>query len=114
MIEEQARLDRCRRRVDAARSDPFRPQATGWSMKVESVPRIAGAMLFMPTPHSDSRGFFCRTFDKEVVRRAGIEPDCFTQDSVSRSSREWCAASTCVGVMANRSWSDAHTARCST
>ena len=45
-------------------------------------------MLFIPTPQSDSRGFFCRIFDKEVVRRAGIEPDSFAQDSVSRSSRE--------------------------
>ncbi len=55
-------------------------------MRVDDVPRIAGAMVFTPTPHSDSRGFFCRTFDVEVVRKAGIDPGCFTQDSVSRSA----------------------------
>lgn len=56
-------------------------------MKVHDVPRIAGAMLFIPTPHFDERGFFCRTFDMDVVRAAGIDPARFTQDSVSRSSR---------------------------
>jgi dTDP-4-dehydrorhamnose 3,5-epimerase len=44
-------------------------------------------MLFVPEPHNDERGFFCRTFDTQVVRAAGIDPACFTQDSVSRSSR---------------------------
>jgi dTDP-4-dehydrorhamnose 3,5-epimerase len=44
-------------------------------------------MLFVPTPFVDERGFFCRTFDKEVMRAAGIDPAGFTQDSVSRSSR---------------------------
>ena len=44
-------------------------------------------MLFVPTPHRDGRGFFCRTFDVEVARSAGIDPDRFTQDSVSRSSQ---------------------------
>lgn len=44
-------------------------------------------MLFVPTPHVDERGFFCRTFDMEVMRAAGIDPAGFTQDSVSRSSR---------------------------
>lgn len=56
-------------------------------MNVQDVPRIAGAMLFVPTPHVDERGFFCRTFDVEVMRAAGIDPAGFTQDSVSRSSR---------------------------
>jgi dTDP-4-dehydrorhamnose 3,5-epimerase len=51
------------------------------------VPRIAGARLFTPTPHCDGRGFFCRTFDSDVARMAGIDPDRFTQDSVSRSSQ---------------------------
>ena len=55
-------------------------------MKVDGVPRIAGALLFIPTPHCDERGFFCRTFDVDVARSAGIDPACFTQDSVSRSS----------------------------
>jgi dTDP-4-dehydrorhamnose 3,5-epimerase len=57
------------------------------AMRVEDVPRIASAMLFIPTPHSDSRGFFCRTFDVDVARTAGIDPECFIQDSVSRSSQ---------------------------
>jgi dTDP-4-dehydrorhamnose 3,5-epimerase len=56
-------------------------------MRVDDVSRIAGAMVFTPTPHCDSRGFFCRTFDVDVVRAAGIDPRCFTQDSVSRSSQ---------------------------
>ena len=54
-------------------------------MDVCAVPRIAGAMLFRPTPHVDERGFFCRTFDTEVMRAAGIDPAAFSQDSLSRS-----------------------------
>ena len=56
-------------------------------MKVDQVPRIDGAMLFRPTPHADERGFFFRTFDREVVRSAGIDPAAFAQDSLSRSRR---------------------------
>jgi len=52
---------------------------------VGPVPRIAGALLFSPTPHADERGFFCRTFDAEVARAAGIDPAAFAQDSLSRS-----------------------------
>ncbi len=55
-------------------------------MKVDRVPRIDGAMLFRPTPHVDERGFFSRTFDREVMRSAGIDP-AFDQDSLSRSRR---------------------------
>lgn len=44
-------------------------------------------MLFRPTPHVDERGFFSRTFDREVVRSAGIDPAAFAQDSLSRSRR---------------------------
>ena len=44
-------------------------------------------MLFRPTPHVDERGFFSRTFDREVVRSAGIDPAAFSQDSLSRSRR---------------------------
>jgi dTDP-4-dehydrorhamnose 3,5-epimerase len=55
-------------------------------VKVTPVPRIAGALLFIPTPHSDERGFFSRTFDSEIVRDAGIDPG-FAQDSQSRSMR---------------------------
>lgn len=56
-------------------------------MDVIQVPGIAGALMFLPTPHVDERGFFCRTFDREVVRSAGLDPDAFEQDSVSRSAR---------------------------
>lgn len=56
-------------------------------MKAIPVPAIAGAFLFEPTPHVDERGFFCRTFDREVVRSVDIDPDRFTQDSISRSSK---------------------------
>jgi dTDP-4-dehydrorhamnose 3,5-epimerase len=54
-------------------------------VKVRPVPEIAGALLFEPTPHADERGFFSRTFDADVVRSAGLDPDAFVQDSVSRS-----------------------------
>jgi dTDP-4-dehydrorhamnose 3,5-epimerase len=54
-------------------------------VQVTPVPGIAGAMLFRPAPHVDERGFFCRTFDTEIVRAAGIDPFGFAQDSVSRS-----------------------------
>jgi len=43
--------------------------------------------LFTPTPHVDERGFFCRTFDVDVMRAAGIDPSAFAQDSLSRSAR---------------------------
>ncbi|GAA1561482.1 dTDP-4-dehydrorhamnose 3,5-epimerase [Kribbella sancticallisti] len=56
-------------------------------MDVIQVPRIAGALLFLPTPHADERGFFCRTFDRDVVKTAGLDPDAFQQDSVSRSAK---------------------------
>ena len=56
-------------------------------MKVTEVPAIAGALLFEPTPFTDERGFFCRTFDADVVRSVGIDPDAFVQDSLSRSVR---------------------------
>lgn len=56
-------------------------------MEVISVSRVAGALLFRPAPHVDARGFFSRTFDAAVARAAGIDPDAFVQDSVSRSAR---------------------------
>lgn len=56
-------------------------------MKAVPLPAIAGAYLFEPTPHVDDRGLFCRTFDREVLRSVGIDPDGFCQDSVSRSHR---------------------------
>jgi dTDP-4-dehydrorhamnose 3,5-epimerase len=54
-------------------------------MDVIQVPGIAGALLFMPSPHVDERGFFSRTFDRGVVEKAGLDPDAFVQDSISRS-----------------------------
>jgi dTDP-4-dehydrorhamnose 3,5-epimerase len=57
------------------------------SVKVTQVPRIAGALLFQPVPQADERGFFSRTFDAEIARGAGIDPDGFAQDSQSRSRR---------------------------
>jgi dTDP-4-dehydrorhamnose 3,5-epimerase len=56
-------------------------------VNVLPVSRIAGALLFTPTPHVDERGFFCRTFDAEVMRAAGVDPASFAQDSLSRSAR---------------------------
>ncbi len=54
-------------------------------MKVHPVSRIAGALLFEPAAHVDERGFFCRTFDADVMRGAGLDPGSFVQDSISRS-----------------------------
>ena len=54
-------------------------------MDVIKVRRIAGALLFKPTPHIDERGFFTRTADAAVLRAAGIDPAGFVQDSLSRS-----------------------------
>lgn len=48
---------------------------------------IPGLIWFRPTPHHDQRGFFTRTFDVDVARRAGIDPHSFVQDSLSRSRR---------------------------
>lgn len=56
-------------------------------MKAIPVPAIVGAFLFEPTPHVDARGFFCRTFDRDVVGSVGIDPDGFAQDSLSRSAK---------------------------
>jgi dTDP-4-dehydrorhamnose 3,5-epimerase len=56
-------------------------------VQVSAVPRISGALLFRPQPHVDERGFFSRTFDADVARQAGLDPDGFAQDSMSRSVR---------------------------
>lgn len=55
------------------------------SVRATPLTSITGAYLFEPTPHVDERGFFCRTFDRDVVRSVGIDPDGFAQDSLSRS-----------------------------
>lgn len=56
-------------------------------MKATEVQEITGAYLFEPTPYADERGFFCRTFDTEVFRAAGLDPHAFAQDSISRSAK---------------------------
>jgi len=72
------------------------------------VPRIAGALLFTPSPHVDERGFFCRTFDAEVMHAAGIDPAAFTQDSLSRS-----AQGVVRGLHVRRGRGEAKLVRCS-
>jgi len=52
-----------------------------------STTELDGVLLFTPTPYPDERGFFSRTFDREVVAASGIDPDGFAQDSLSRSHR---------------------------
>jgi len=46
---------------------------------------IPGVLAFEPTPHEDERGFFVRTFDAAVARAAGLVPEAFVQDSLSRT-----------------------------
>jgi dTDP-4-dehydrorhamnose 3,5-epimerase len=77
-------------------------------VNVSPVPAIGGALLFTPAPHVDERGFFTRTFDADVVRAAGIDPDSFVQDSVSRSAR-----GVVRGLHARRGRGEAKLVRCS-
>ena len=77
-------------------------------MDVSPVPRIAGALLFRPVPHRDERGFFCRTFDADVVRAAGLDPAAFVQHSQSRSVR-----SVVRGLHVRRGNGEAKLVRCS-
>ena len=65
-------------------------------------------MLFRPTPHVDERGFFSRTFDRDVMRSAGIDPDAFAQDSLSRSRR-----GVIRGMHVRRGAGEANLVRCS-
>jgi dTDP-4-dehydrorhamnose 3,5-epimerase len=46
---------------------------------------MPGLVTFTPTPIRDERGFFCRTYDVDVMREAGVDPESFVQDSISRS-----------------------------
>lgn len=46
---------------------------------------LDGPLLFVPQAHYDERGFFTRTFDSDIARSAGIDPNAFLQDSQSRS-----------------------------
>jgi dTDP-4-dehydrorhamnose 3,5-epimerase len=57
------------------------------TVEICTVPCIAGALLLMPTPRADERGFFCRTFDADVMRAAGLDLASFVQDSLSRSAK---------------------------
>ncbi len=52
-----------------------------------STTRLAGVLVFAPTPHHDERGFFTRTLDADAARGHGIDPATFAQDSQSRSAR---------------------------
>lgn len=53
-------------------------------MHVETV-GLDGPLLLVSQAHYDERGFFTRTFDSDIARSAGIDPDAFLQDSQSRS-----------------------------
>ncbi|MEW9553876.1 dTDP-4-dehydrorhamnose 3,5-epimerase family protein [Nonomuraea sp. NPDC050783] len=46
---------------------------------------LAGTLLFVPTPHTDERGLFTRTFDAAIAREHGLDPASFVQDSQSRT-----------------------------
>ena len=46
---------------------------------------LAGALLFVPSPHYDERGLFTRTFDADIAVEQGLDPAAFRQDSQSRS-----------------------------
>jgi len=75
---------------------------------VSPVPRIDGALLFRPSPYVDERGFFCRTFDADVLRAAGIDPAAFVQHSQSRSVR-----GVVRGLHVRRGQGEAKLVRCS-
>lgn len=77
-------------------------------MEVRALPDVSGALLFTPTPHVDGRGFFSRTFDADVVRSVGLDPDAFVQDSLSRSVR-----GVVRGLHARRGDGEAKLVRCS-
>jgi dTDP-4-dehydrorhamnose 3,5-epimerase len=77
-------------------------------VEVSPVPRIAGALLFRPKPFTDERGFFCRTFDADVLRAAGLDPAAFIQDSQSRSAK-----GVIRGMHVRRGLGEAKLVRCS-
>jgi dTDP-4-dehydrorhamnose 3,5-epimerase len=47
---------------------------------------IRGLVHFSGPVHRDARGFFSRTFDAATAREAGVDPNAFVQDSLSRSA----------------------------
>lgn len=57
----------------------------GVPLEVRKAAKLVGVLLFKPAPHLDERGFFCRTFDADIMRGAGVDPNGFAQDSFSRS-----------------------------
>jgi dTDP-4-dehydrorhamnose 3,5-epimerase len=77
-------------------------------VEVTSSRRIAGVMLFRSAPYIDERGFFCRTFDADAVRAAGLDPCGFVQDSISRS-----AEGVIRGLHLRRGKGEAKLVRCS-
>jgi dTDP-4-dehydrorhamnose 3,5-epimerase len=85
-----------------------RTERIGAAVDICAVPRIEGALLFKPTPHVDERGFFCRTFDADIMRQAGLDPLAFVQDSVSRS-----AGGVLRGLHLRRGEGEAKLVRCS-
>jgi dTDP-4-dehydrorhamnose 3,5-epimerase len=59
-----------------------RPYARAMEIIETSIPDL---LIFQPTPHRDARGYFSRTFDVDVIARAGIDPNGFKQENQSRS-----------------------------
>jgi dTDP-4-dehydrorhamnose 3,5-epimerase len=53
-------------------------------VRVEAT-ELDGVLLLTPSPVSDERGFFSRTFDADDFTAAGLDPTAFVQDSLSRS-----------------------------
>jgi dTDP-4-dehydrorhamnose 3,5-epimerase len=87
---------------------PITALRLGWGLvDVKPVSSIEGALLFTPASHMDERGFFCRTFDAEVMRAAGIDL-AFAQDSLSRSAR-----GVVRGMHVRRGHGEAKLVRCS-
>jgi dTDP-4-dehydrorhamnose 3,5-epimerase len=80
----------------------------GGRVEINPVPGIDGAMLFRPTPHTDERGFFCRTFDADVLQPTGLDPAAFIQHSLSRS-----ACGVIRGLHLRRGKGEAKLVRCS-
>jgi dTDP-4-dehydrorhamnose 3,5-epimerase len=48
---------------------------------------LGGVLLFEPTVHGDSRGFFFESYREDLFRRAAGEAGPFVQDNHSRSAR---------------------------
>lgn len=78
-------VPRVRENIPKAEDGPALSRDDDGAMEYEET-AIPGLIHFRPTPHVDDRGFFCRTFDADVARRAGLDPHAFVQDSMSRSS----------------------------